>query len=102
MAALLVAAVIVSALEDLDDPQPDMRSASERERHLFDEHLSRNAGFSPLDRSATLPALSSIRDAGNTAAHEGSADSAIVLELHNTLLPQVLASLSNAVTHRRP
>ncbi len=99
VARVAVEEAIGLGLEDFNDDQPDMK-AFQREDRLFENHLNTNAGFSPLDRNATRAALSAIRDAGNPAAHDGEVKNALLLELHSTILPQALGSLSNAVSHR--
>lgn len=83
-------------LDQLDDPQPDLRAAR-RETHLFANHLRIAGNFAPLDRNATMAALTAIRDRGNQAAHDGVVDHELLQDALMRLLPQALTSLSNAV-----
>jgi hypothetical protein len=96
-ARVAVEEAVRSALIDLEgDPRDDLRAAP-REEHLFSEALTNPAGFTPLDRSAAVSAMSALRDRGNRAAHDGSVAHASLQEALMLLLPQALVSLSNAV-----
>jgi hypothetical protein len=92
---------VKSALADLgvpQDQQPDR--AWQREDRLFEDHLTSNAGFAPMDRTSTRSLLSTVRDSGNDAAHTGQAQNAHLNELLTSVLPRALVSLSAAVEHQ--
>lgn len=95
-ARIAVEEAVRAALIDLGIPEEDQRTwASQREDDLF-ERLAASA-FSPMDKSSTRAALSGVRDHGNTVAHTGKANNALLNELLVSILPRALQSLSAAV-----
>ena len=94
-ARVAVEEAVSSALGNLGDPRPDFRAAR-RETHLF-AHLRVHDAFTPLDRNATIAAITAVRDRGNQAAHTGVIDHELLQDALLRLLPQALTSLSRAV-----
>lgn len=97
-ARIAVEEAVRSALSDLGRPDDDQPGRPwQREDLLFDEFLTSPQAFTPLDRTATRAALSAIRDAGNEAAHTGTAPDAHQNELLVFQAPRAVASMSAAV-----
>lgn len=83
-------------LVDLGCNIEDQPHGAARREQKLDELLPKRARFAPLDRSATLAALSAIRATGNTAAHEGQQPPSMLGELIHQLLPDATESLARA------
>lgn len=97
-ARVSVEEAIRNSLQDLGATNWETKKAVPREAVLFNSHLTKTAGFEPLDREATRAALSGIRSLGNDAAHTGVVTSAALEEALLQLLGQALMSLSSAVS----
>ena len=94
----VVEEAVESALRDVDPSEVwEPMKAWDRERELFEKHLTQSKPFAPLDREATKTALSAIRSLGNTAAHDGAVTHELLEDCFLRLMPQALMSLSAAV-----